>query len=613
MTRPLITLLLLAGAALRTAAAPSSLEPAESRAASLLVFRLDRDLVSGPEDGSRPWPVGSLAKPFVAKAWAQSHPEEATPRFTCTGGSSCWLPAGHGALGLAKAVAVSCNAYFRALAEATPENALVAALREEEFLVPSPLSAEAAMGGDGTLAIRPGALLRAYARLTRRPWSGGEPVRAELLAGLRENPLRGTARGLGRYGLWAKTGTVPAVDGRPLRTSGLIVAVDDAGNALLGILPDGTGREAARSLAAVISRGRPAALPRGEAEGTPGGAPKDFAFALTPGRVSVALFDTLRPRTIVARNLGDHPIRTSQGYLGAGASRSLRPGDQLSEGRFRLSLPDHRFHRDVVAALACALGPAGTLRLRADMAAPEYVAGVVSAELPGGGDDLRLALGAAVLRFLADGPRHGATQVCDSTHCAWFIGRGPAVSWRTPTEPVLFARPAGEAAAPLPLDAASWEAMTRGARESGPRQWTSDCGGHPLSAHAVWGNGDRRVWACARHARGSGTWSRRWSDQDVAKAFASPVRAVAVTLSGGVWKLAIETARGRETVGYDDAHRRLAEVLGWAALPSPATTVVREAGGFRAEGAGLGHRVGLCLGGDARASTAAGDGASSWR
>jgi hypothetical protein len=602
LTKPVITLLLLAGAALRTAAAPAIPEPTESHAASLLVFRLERDFVSGPEVEKHPWPVGSLAKPFVAKAWAQSHPGEATPRFTCTGGSSCWLPAGHGALGLAKAVAVSCNAYFRALAEATPENAIVATLREEEFLVPIPLSAEAAMGGDGSLAIRPGALLRAYARLTRRPWVGGEPVRAELLAGLRENPLHGTARGLGRYGLWAKTGTVPAVDGRPLHTSGLVVAVDDAGNALLGILPDGTGREAARLLATVMASGRPApALPRVEAETAPGG-----------GRVSVALFDTLRPRVIVARNLGEHPIRTSQGYLGAGASRSLRPGDQLSEGRFRLSFPDRRFHREVVAALACSLGPAGTLRLRAEMTAPEYVAGVVNAELPSGSGGLRVALGAAVLRFLSDGPRHGVTQACDSTHCAWFIGRGPSVSWRTPTEPVLFARPASEGDAPLPLDAATWEAIKRAARDAGPRQWTSDCGGHPLSAHAVWGNGDRRVWACARHSGGSGTWARHWSDREVARAFGSPVRSAAVIEADGVWKLALDTARGHEQLGYDEAHRHLAEVLGWAALPSPATSVAREAGGFRAEGTGLGHRVGLCLGETALASASADD-ASRWR
>jgi hypothetical protein len=580
-------------------AAASSTAPArgEPRASALLVWRLEHDRVSGPGDGERPLPVGSLAKPFVAKAWARSHPGAATPRFVCTSTSSCWLPSGHGALGLAKAIAASCNAYFRALAAATPETTLGSVLREEGFLVPSPLSPDAAIGADGVLAIRPGALLRAYLRLTREPWATGEGVRAELLAGLRENALRGTARGLRRYGLWAKTGTVPSLDGRALRTSGLTVAIDDAGSAILGVLPDGTGRDAARALATAVARS-PAA-----------GDSDDRALGAAPGRISVELFGELRPRALVARNLGDHPLQTSRGYVGVGASASVRPGDRLFEGLWRLSLPDVRFHRDVKAALACHEGPGDTLRLRADMTAAEYVAGVVRAELPGGSGALRMALGAAVVRFLGDGPRHGSTHVCDSTHCAWFIGRGPAVSWLTATSPVFFARPGAEAAAAAPLDDATWEAIVRNAREPGPRQWTSHCGGRPLSAQTVWGNGDSRVWACSRHPGLSAAWTRRWSDASVGTVFGRGVRSIAVTDPGGVWTLSVQTAAGAEALGYDDAHRRLAAILGWAALPSPATAVVRESFGWRADGVGLGHRVGLCLGDDPRARADAAVGA----
>lgn len=408
---------------------------------------------------------------------------------------------------------------------------------------------------------------------------------------------------LGRYGLWAKTGTVPAIDGRPLRTSGLTVAVDDAGGAVLGILPDGTGRDAARALGAAITRaptgGGPQAAPENPRTELP-----DPALGTSAGRVSVALFGGLRPRVVVARNLGNHPLETSRGYLGAGAVTSLRPGDQLSEGHWRLSLPDRRFHREVFAALSCSGEPGGALRLRADMSAPEYVAGVVNAELPGGPGALRVALGAAVLRFLAEGPRHGAIHVCDSTHCAWFIGRGPAVSWRTPTEPLLFVRPAAAEKDGAPLERATWEAMARGAREPGPRQWTSHCGGHPLSAHAVWGGEDQRVWACAHHPGPSAPWSRLWSDQDLRTVFGSRVRSMEVTEVGGVWRLAVETASGHEALRYDDAHRLLAATLGWAAVPSPATRIVREASGWRAEGLGLGHRVGLCLGMDSPAASA---------
>jgi hypothetical protein len=567
----------------------------DTTAASLIVWRLQHDRLAGPPGSERPLPVGSLAKPFVAKAWAQSHRGAATPRFSCTATSGCWLPSGHGVLGLSEAVVASCNAYFRALAAATPESTLGSVLRDEGFLVPSPLSSDTAIGTDGVLAIRPGALLRAYLRLTRDPWAEGEGARAELLLGLRENALRGTARGLGRYGLWAKTGTVPAIDGRPLRTSGLTVAVDDAGGAALGVLPDGTGRDAARALGAAITRAPTGGGPQATQENPRTELP-DLALGRSAGRVSVALFVGLRPRVVVARNLGDHPLRTSRGYLGAAAVTSLRPGDQLSEGHWRLSLPDRRFHRDVVAALSCSGEAGGALRLRAEMSAPEYVAGVVNAELPGGPGALRVALGAAVLRFLADGPRHGAIHVCDSTHCAWFIGRGPRVSWRTPTEPLLFVPPEAEERDEAPLDAAAWEAMARGACDPGPRQWTSHCGGRPLSAHEVWGSEDQRVWACAQHPGPSAPWSRRWSEQDLRTIFGGRVRSMGVEEVDGVWRLAVETASGHEALSYDDAHRRLAATLGWAAMPSPAARIVREASGFRGEGFGLGHRVGLCLG-----------------
>jgi hypothetical protein len=77
-----------------------------------------------------------------------------------------------------------------------------------------------------------------------------------------------------------------------------------------------------------------------------------------------------------------------------------------------------------------------------------------------------------------------------------------------------------------------------------------------------------------------------------------------VTEVGGVWRLAVETASGREALRYDDAHRRLASTLGWAAMPSPPHRIVREAGGFRGEGFGLGHRVGLCIGVDAPGASA---------
>ncbi|HSD29776.1 MAG TPA: hypothetical protein VLL75_20905 [Vicinamibacteria bacterium] len=563
------------------------LDSAASRSAPpLLVWRLAGGRVTGPAEPARPLPAGSLVKPFVAEAWARGHEGMDRPRIRCDGGPSCWLRAGHGVLGLSRAIALSCNAYFRALASATEEGLLAATLRDEGFLVPTPLSADVALGleRDGAVAMRPDALLRAYVRLTREPWREGDPARREVLSGLRDNATAGTARGLARHGLWAKTGTIPAIDGDPFRTSGLIVAVDDAGAAVLALLPRGTGREAARALAAAPAMGPVSAVKAASPPAT--------------ARVSVALFGALRPEFVTALNPGPHPLATSRGYVGPGGVTNLRPGDRLSEGRWLLSVPRARLRREVVASLACTADAKGALHLRAEMTVPEYVFGVLQAELPGASGPGREALAAAILRFLADGPRHGGTDVCDSTHCAWFIGRGPAVSWPSPKAPVLLAsREAGDGAR---FDAVAWDAVVRRAREAGPRQWTSHCGGRPLSAHAVWGNGDSRVWSCERHHEPSRPWTRTWDDATVDEAFGGKVRSLAVRETNGVWTLVTETAAGASAYSYDDAHRRLAAKLGWAALPSPADTVVRAAGTWRAEGVGLGHRVGLCLGDEGR-------------
>jgi hypothetical protein len=73
-----------------------------------------------------------------------------------------------------------------------------------------------------------------------------------------------------------------------------------------------------------------------------------------------------------------------------------------------------------------------------------------------------------------------------------------------------------------------------------------------------------------------------------------------VRYDDGVWGLEIETGEGGPRVlHYDEAHRALAAVLGWASLPSPADRAFPLANGWRAEGVGLGHRVGLCLGPEA--------------
>jgi hypothetical protein len=545
----------------------------------LLVWRLRDARLEVPAGAPRgALPVGSLQKPFVARAWADTHRGQATPRLACSGGASCWYRPGHGSLGLVQAVSLSCNAYFRELAAQVPRGALATALREAGFRVEEPLSESEAIGIDplGKVAIQPGLLLAAYLRLVREPWTTGESVRQELRAGLRSAALHGTARAFRDAGAWAKTGTSASVLGQPLATSGWVVAIDDAGRATLGLLPRGTGRTAAEQLAA----GRVAIGPIAER-----------ALSGAPDRVTVELFALLAPRGIVARNLSPAPLSTSFGFIGPGATRPLRGGDRLGEGTWQLEIAERRLERVVHASLACEQRADGTLRLRATLSAREYVGGVIAAELPAGSRGLRVALGAAALRFLGRGPRHAGADVCDSTHCAYFVGRGPRLDWSA-------AATAGASGPGFePPDDALWREIVTEAVRPGPSQWTSHCGGAPLSAHYVWGSSDRSVSRCRLHDAGdTRPWTRFLSDAAVADAFGPGVRGLRVVESDGVWTLLVDTPEATRRMLYDEAHRLLARALDWGALPSPATRVVRESGGFRAEGVGLGHRVGLCLG-----------------
>ena len=411
----------------------------------------------------------------------------------------------------------------------------------------------------------------------RAPRPAGEPIRQEVLAGLRQAALTGTAAGLGQRGYWAKTGTVRS---DPLHTRGWAVAVDDAGWAILARLDPATGAEAAAALAGPLKRLRPWAAstqPRPERRG------------LETGTVTIRMFDLLRPEQLVIRNLGPAPIPMGHGFLGPGMSGELHPGEQTGPGLLEVSAAGQGLLRRLEGSLRYDPG----LRLRATVTVREYAGGILEAELPRV-SPLRLALGAAVLRFLAQPRRHPDADVCDSTHCAWFVGRGPRLDWADPEH--ALARPE-TGAGPWGFTDAEWTEVCAAASQPGPSLWTSHCGGRPLAPQALWGQGSTRAESCLRHGPGrTRPWVREWSAADLAKAFETPVTQLDVTHDRGVWGLRVAGPQGPRTFSYDDAHRRLAKVLGWGALPSPADEVAPGPSGWRAAGAGQGHRVGLCLG-----------------
>ncbi|HJV22139.1 MAG TPA: hypothetical protein VJ570_05555, partial [Holophagaceae bacterium] len=111
----------------------------------------------------------------------------------------------------------------------------------------------------------------------------------------------------------------------------------------------------------------------------------------------------------------------------------------------------------------------------------------------------------------------------------------------------------------------------------------------------VWGWGEAEATPCPRHATPTAGWVRTWPPEALMRAFGAEVQSIRLTPPTEPWGLVVLGTRARTTYGFDEVHRRIAAVLGWDALPSPADRVDLGPGGLRLEGVGQGHRVGLCL------------------
>ena len=175
----------------------------------VLLDRTGRVLALNWDNANASYPPGSLLKPFVAVAYGEQHKFE-YPTVTCTGTKSrCWLPRGHGTVGLEKAIADSCNTYFLVLAYKLDRARAQAVFRRFGLEGP-PADAQADMliGLGDRWRETPLALARAYlALLTDTP----QPARGRILAGMRSAAETGTAReidvALGERAALAKTGT----------------------------------------------------------------------------------------------------------------------------------------------------------------------------------------------------------------------------------------------------------------------------------------------------------------------------------------------------------------------------------------------------------------------
>ena len=203
------------------------------------------------DDPARALPIGSLIKPFTALAYASTH-RFTYPTFTCRGDADgCWLPKGHGTIGVAEAVAGSCNTYFRRLAEQTPPEALADRLQWLGVRSSMPLATTDAMVGFGeALKLAPADVVHGYLELGSRASQPGVPP---ILQGLRRSSRAGTGRevgaALGAADALVKTGTAPCSHTPRAMADGYTVAIYPADRPRVALLMQAHGRTGAETAA----------------------------------------------------------------------------------------------------------------------------------------------------------------------------------------------------------------------------------------------------------------------------------------------------------------------------------------------------------------------------
>jgi hypothetical protein len=146
------------------------------------------------EDPAKPIPLGSLVKPFTALAYGETHDNQ-FPSHICRGeASGCWQVQPHEKLDLVSAISVSCNSYFRALAENLTGERLIPIANRFGLDPPDPaLSGPPLMGLGDRWPIAPIKMARAYLELYRRH---DQPIVRDILAGMEQSARNGTGREL---------------------------------------------------------------------------------------------------------------------------------------------------------------------------------------------------------------------------------------------------------------------------------------------------------------------------------------------------------------------------------------------------------------------------------
>jgi SpoIID/LytB domain protein len=458
----------------------------------------------------------------------------------------------------AEALAYSCNDYFVSLA---PRLTRAAFNEVRTRLGLPPVTAETDLaasfvGLDGP-RITPRALLDVIARLAgadvARPVAVSPDARRVLVAGLRGAAEYGTASSLKerRVSALAKTGTAPMPGGSFL---GLVVALEPADKPTRGaviVAPGAAGADAAVIAADVLVRGR----------GSPGDGGR-------PGTEVASVGDGGRPGTEVA-SVGDggrrgtevapRPVATTD-------SKTVAPASGASPKTVRVSIN----------------GRVNTLDLE------EYVARVVAGEgQPRAADGAQQALAITARTFaVANLNRHRREgyNLCDTTHCQVM---------RAATD---ISRRAAQQTAGKVLTHQGQPATVF---------YSAWCGGHSELASEVWpGAVD---YSSDRHedeaCRDEPPWSNEVRVHDIERALRQAghrgdrlrdLRILQKNASGRVTRIRVDGFTPNELSGHD-FRMAIGRVVGWQHLKSTAFTVRRLANGYRFDGIGYGHGVGLCV------------------
>ncbi len=216
-------------------------------------------LASHWENSGKPIPLGSLVKPFTALAYAGAH-DFRYPIYECRGqASGCWQVRPHGKLDIVSAIAVSCNSYFRSLAESVTSEQLLPVTRAFDLESPEAnFTGPSLIGLGEQWKVSPVRMARAYLELYRRR---DQPGVREILAGMLRSAQHGTGAAVGRAlkhsEAFVKTGTAPCTHAPRAPADGFVVALvpAQAPEIVLMVRVHGVaGAKAAETVGRMLSR-----------------------------------------------------------------------------------------------------------------------------------------------------------------------------------------------------------------------------------------------------------------------------------------------------------------------------------------------------------------------